>query len=493
MATTRESLGVKFCLEQPKRRRGAAIMKRRMSNMGFTIWSLNLFCQIVGIGIFSFSALCFSASRLDVQKQLTQILSDPSLKNVSIGIQVTSLKSDEKIFDHHPTDLLKPASNIKLVTTLAALKYLGPEYRFKTKLYREGVIKNGVLHGNLYVKGFGDPLLVSEQLWVLVNDLKRVGFQEIHGDLILDDSFFDAIRTVRDGHPTNGNGGDRAYDAPLGALSVNFNTTTVYVYPGSKVGKKARVVIDPDQNTYVKVVNRSKTRRGTQPMTLEVFRQIGKTSDTIIVTGGIPLNHSGKRFYRNITYPPIYAASLFRRFLKEQGLIVKGKNQFKEVPVFAKEILVYESRPLRILVGDLNKISNNFVAEHLLKTMAAELKPPPRSTDKGLDILREFLQGIGVKESYQLVNGSGLSADNKMSAAQLVEVLKYGHKNFGFFPEYMASMGIVGIDGTVSSRLQGTIAQGRVRAKTGSLSGVSALSGYVSTQSNETLRSEEHT
>ena len=441
--------------------------------------------MILLIGTFSFYSLCFSASRSDIQKQLTQILSDPSLKDIATGIQVTSLKSDENFFEYHPHDLLKPASNVKLVTTLAALKYLGPEYRFKTKLYVDGVIKNGVLHGNLYVKGFGDPLLVSEQLWVLVNDLKRDVY-EIQGNLILDDSFFDEIRTVRDGHSPQ-NGRDRAYDAPLGALSINFNTTTVYVYPGSKRGKKARVVIDPDNNTYVKVVNRSKTLRANVPMTLEVSRHIGKTSDTIIVTGGIPLNHVGKRFYRNITYPPLYAAALFRRFLKEQGVTVKGKNQFKEVPSSAKEILVYESRPLRILVGDLNKISNNFVAEQMLKTMAAELKQPPGSTDKGLNILREFLQGIGVKESYQLVNGSGLSADNKMSAAQLVEVLKYGHKNFGFFPEYMASMGIVGIDGTVSSRLQGTIAQGRVRAKTGSLSGVSALSGYVSTQSNETL------
>ncbi len=438
------------------------------------------------ISLLSWSAFCFPASRSEVQKQMTQILSAPVLKNTSIGIQVTSLKSEEKVFEYHATDLLKPASNMKLITTLAALKYLGPDYRFKTKLYTDGVIKNNSLQGNLYIKGFGDPLLVSEQLWYLVNDLKRVGFQEIQGDLILDDSFFDAIRTVRDGHPTHDNGRDRAYDAPLGALSVNFNTTTVYVYPGSGIGKKARVVIDPD-NTYVKVINRSKTLRSNASVTLDVSREIGKTSDTIMVTGGIPLAYPGKRFYRNITYPHLYAAALFRRFFKEQGITVRGKNQFKEVPPYAKEILVYESRPLRILVGDLNKISNNFVAEQMLKTMSAELKQPPGSTDKGLSILQGFLQDIGVRAPYQLVNGSGLSPDNKMSAAQLVEVLKYGHKNFGLSPEYMASMGIVGVDGTVSLRLQNTIAQGRIRVKTGSLFGVSALSGYLNTVNNETL------
>ncbi|MBI3017502.1 MAG: D-alanyl-D-alanine carboxypeptidase/D-alanyl-D-alanine-endopeptidase [Deltaproteobacteria bacterium] len=457
-----------------------------MTNMVFTIRSLKLLCQMVVIGMSMASSLGFSASRSDIQKKITQILSDPSLKNMQIGIQATSLKADEKVFEYHPADLLKPASNVKLVTTLAALKYLGPDYRFKTKLYTDGVIKNGILQGNLYIKGFGDPLLVSEQLWFLVNDLKRVGFQEVKGDLILDDSFFDLIRTVRDGHPANGNGRDRAYDAPLGALSVNFNTTTVYVYPGSAVGKKARVVIDPD-NTYVKVINRSKTLRANTSLTLDASREIGKVSDTIIVTGGIPLTYPVKRFYRNITYPHLYAAALFRRFFKEQGLSVQGKNQFKEVPPYAREILVYESRPLRILVGDLNKISNNFVAEQMLKTMAAELKQPPGSTDKGLSILQGFLQEIGVKDPYQLVNGSGLSADNKMSSAQLVEVLKYGYKNFGVFPEYMASMGIVGVDGTVSLRLQNTVAQGRIRAKTGSLFGVSALSGYLNTLNNETL------
>ncbi len=450
---------------------------------------------VVGVlwGVFT-PVLCFSASRLDnrvdLQKQISKILADAALKNVSIGIQVHSLKTDESVFSYHGTDLLKPASNMKLVTTLAALKYLGPQYRFKTKLYTDGRIKNGMLQGNLYVKGFGDPLLVSEQLWYLVNDVKRLGFREVQGDLILDDSFFDTIRTVRDGDSSTQNGKDRAYDAPLGALSVNFNTTAIYVYPGAKVGKRAVVVVDPD-NTYVKVINRSKTLRNSAAMTLEVSREVGKThkapNDTIVVTGGIPLDHTGKRFYRNISQPLFYAATLFRRFLKEQGLIVRGRDQFKVVPSSAKELWVYESRPLREVVGDLNKISNNFVAEQILKTMAAELKQPPGSTDKGLEILQEFLKEVGVQDRVQLVNGSGLSSENLMSAAQLVEVLKYGYRHFGLFPEYMSSMGIVGVDGTVGSRLHQTVAQGRVRAKTGSLFGVSALSGYLSTLDNETL------
>ncbi|MEK7790309.1 MAG: D-alanyl-D-alanine carboxypeptidase/D-alanyl-D-alanine-endopeptidase, partial [Deltaproteobacteria bacterium] len=182
-----------------------------------------------------------------------------------------------------------------------------------------------------------------------------------------------------------------------------------------------------------------------------------------------------------------YASSLFRRFFKEQGITIQGQNRYKVVPTTAKEILTYESRPLNMIITDLNRISNNFVAEQILKTMAAELKSIPGTTDNGLKILTEFLKEAGVSGNYQLVNGSGLSPDNLMTAAQFIEVLKFGYRHFEFFPEYISSMGIVGVDGTVNMRLRGTIAAGRVRAKTGSLTGVSALSGYLNTLSNETV------
>lgn len=436
---------------------------------------------IYTIGAFIFAC---QAEAARVQSQIFKVLKGPLVEDMQIGVHVYSLGRKEIVFSHNENKLLKPASNAKLVTTLAALKYLGSNYKFKTKIYTDGMIRGNILEGNLYIKGFGDPKLVSEQLWYLTNDLKRHGFKEVQKNLILDDSFFDDIRFVR--NLSQNNNGERAYDAQLGALSINFNTTAIYVRPGNSVGQKAKVFIDPD-NTYIKLKNLSKTGKENSPMTIQVSRLPGGKGDTIEVTGSIPLHHPEKRYYRNITKPLDYAAALFRRFFKEQGIIIRGKNEFKPVPPHATELMTYESAPLRLIVADLNKISNNFLAEQILKTMAAELKGTPGTTDKGLEILKGFLKELGIHGNYQLVNGSGLSKDTVMTVAQLVEVLKHGYHTFKVFPEYMTSMGIVGIDGTTEKRLKSTIAEGNVRVKTGSLSEVSGLSGYLQTASDETL------
>lgn len=420
-------------------------------------------------------------SRRGIVKKIKALLEEPQFKEMKIGIRIYSLKSNDVVFEHNSQTLLKPASNVKLVTTLAALKYLGSGYQFKTKIYTDGKIRKGILNGNLYIKGFGDPKLVSEKLWFLTNELKRAGFRHIAKDLVIDDTFFDEVRTVR-----NGRASDRAYDALLGAVSVNFNTTAIYVKPGDFAGAKARVIIDPD-NTYVRVINGARTVATHKEMTIRVSRIRAKYSDTIRVTGNIPLGTEEKRFYKNISYPRQYAASLFRQFFKDRGITIQGRNRYEAVPETAREILVYESRPLSMVVTDLNRMSNNFIAEQILKTMAAELKSVPGSTDNGLKILEKFLKEAGVSGNYQLVNGSGLSPDNLMTAAQLVEVLKFGYRNFGVFPEYVSSMGIAGVNGTLNKRLVGTAAEGRVRAKTGSLTGVSALSGYLNTLSDEVL------
>jgi len=449
-----------------------------------TIGVVRGFCQALVISVALLVTLpADGASKKATERQLQKLISGRQYKGIKMGIKVFSLKSNEVVFAEGPNKKLKPASNVKLVTTLAALKYLGPDYKFKTKIYIDGKIKKGVLKGNLYIKGFGDPKLVSEQIWFLVNELKRLGFHRIDGHIVIDDSYFDNRRTVKNG---NRKRGARAYDALLGALSVNFNTTTVYVRPGKRVGAKPIVIIDPN-NYYTKTVNRAKTVSSRKRMTLRAVRVPGKYDDTIVVSGNIPIGSKEKRFFRNISHPRNYAAALFRRFLNERGIKVRGKNRYRKVPKSAKEIFVHESRPLRIIVSDLNRISNNFIAEQILKTMAAELKGVPGTTDKGIDILGDFLKELGIRGHYKLVNGSGLSPKNVMTAAHFIEVLKYGYRNFEIFPEYVGSMGIVGIDGTVDKRLKGTLAQGRVRAKTGSLRGVVALSGYINTLSNETL------
>ena len=439
--------------------------------------------MIMPAPLFFAAPVCALEHPNPVVEGIQHLISAPELEGIEMGLMVFSLKRNEVVFARDADKLLKPASNVKLLTTLAALKYLGPDYTFKTRFYVDGPVQNGILNGNLYVKGFGDPKLVSEQLWFIANTLKRAGFRRVLGRLVIDDTYFDEIRQIKNGAK---NRGGRAYDALLGALSVNFNTTAIYVKPAQKAGLMPRVTVDPD-NSYIRVSNKAVTVASGQPMSLKVFRVPGKYDDAIVIEGNIPMHMTERRYYRNISYPRQYAAALLRRFLKERGIIIKGGNQYRKAPPEVREILVYESRPLRTIVSDLNRMSNNFVAEQILKTMAAELKGSPGTTDKGLELLGNFLKEIGITNHYKLVNGSGLSPDNQMTAAQLTEILKYGYRNFNLFPEYVSSMGIVGVDGTVDFRLKNTVAQGRVRAKTGSLTGVATLSGYLNTLQNETL------
>ena len=429
--------------------------------------------------IFLFSLPVISKDQIGMSKQINLLQKE----GIDVGIYVYSFHKEAPLYSYNENKSLMTASNLKILTSLAALKTLGPNYKFKTRLYIDGKMVGNMLKGNLYIKGYGDPKLVSEQLWFLVNELKRKGFLQVRGDLILDDSFFD---TKRDVESSDGKNGERAYDAPLGALSVNFNTTTVYVQPGEREGRKAKVYIDPD-NSYIRVVNQAKTGPVSSTLTLDVSRVALTEGDTITVSGNIPLLHPEKRFYRNISDPRSYAAQLFRRFFKERGIIIQGRNRYERVPTSAQELLLYESQPLRAMIADLNRFSNNFIAEQILKTMGAEVKGIPGTTDKGLSVLKEFLGELHIQEGYHVVNGSGLSQKNKMSALQLVDILKYGYNHFEWGPEYVSSLAIVGIDGTVEKRLLNTPVYRKTRVKTGSLTDVSAISGYMGTGSGDVL------
>ena len=419
----------------------------------------------------------FSAPGL--KKQISALQSE----GIEAGIQVYSLGKKKRLFSYQENKPLMVASNLKILTSLVALKMLGPDFRFKTSIYTDGKISGKTLHGNLFIKGFGDPKLVSEQLWYLTNDLVRKGFQTVTGDLILDDTYFDAERDVEQ---SDGKNGERAFDASLGALSVNFNTTAIYVQPGNKPKQKARVYVDPD-NDYINIQNQSKTGEATDSLTLNVSRLSGKKGDTILVTGIIPWGYSEMRFYRNISDPSKYAAALFRRFFKERGISIYGKNRYESIPSHVHELMTYESQPMRHMIADLNRFSNNFIAEQILKTVGGETKGLPGTTDKGVSVLKDFLKSLNVQGDFQVVNGSGLSQKNKLSAAQLVTVLKAGYEHFEWGPEYVSSLSIMGVDGTLEKRLKNTSAYRHVRAKTGSLTGVSGISGYVGTESGDIL------
>ena len=189
------------------------------------------------------------------RKSVNKILSNPCLRKNNYGIKIYSLDRGETLYEVRSDQLFIPASNTKILTTAVALKYLGHNYRFYTRLYTDGVLENSNLKGNLYIKGSGDPKLVTEQLWLLVNELRNLPIKKIEGNIIGDDSFFDHKKRLKTWVK---NPGAQAYEAPLGALSFNFNTIKVYVTPGGKIGDPPVIVIEPD-NKYIKVENNALT------------------------------------------------------------------------------------------------------------------------------------------------------------------------------------------------------------------------------------------
>jgi len=404
------------------------------------------------------------------------------LKKGNFGIQIYSLDKGASLYQFQNDRLFIPASNLKLITTAAAMKYLGPNYRFITELWTSGKVRDEVLHGDLYLKGFGDPKLVTEQMWLLANRLRNLPIRQVTGDLIADDSYFDRVRRVKTWKKKFG---PQPFNAPLGALSFNFNTVTVFIMPGPKVGAKPVVVVDPDTD-YIRISNRATTLRAGKRNRLIVNRLGRDGFNEIALTGGIPRNGGRSRYFLNITDPPYYTAKVLKRFLEKAGVEVAGKIKTGVLPKDAELLVQHESESLALILRGLNKFSNNFVAEQVLKTLGAWAFGAPGSTDNGIRVIARYLQTLGISpDEYTLMDGSGLSRQSRLSPDHIVRVLRDVDADMGIYPEFIASLAIMGQDGSAKERMNDRPNGQRVRVKTGTLNGVSSLSGYFQSDGGE--------
>ncbi len=406
-------------------------------------------------------------------------------KDLQAGILAVSIETKEILYEYNPNTLLLPASVSKLFTAYTALHKLKPNMTFKTEVYSKGTLSSGKLVGDLFLKGGGDPSLVSERMWMLVNELMRSGIKNIQGSLVADSSYYDEEKTP-DSRPKYLK--DQAYNAPIGALSFNFNTTTIYVRPGESVGAPPVVYIDPE-NPYIDVVNQASTSGADGKNTINVNRTDyvkGDIGDTVLLRGSIPIDHKEIRFYKNIVNPALYTAHMFKTFWERRGLTFVGTVKEGQVPSDARRLLEFESLPLWQIVWGMNKFSNNFVADQILKKVGAEMWGPPGTRQKGLASLSEVLEDIGIpSKSYAIQDGSGLTRNTRVTAKQIVSVLMASQRDFGVGPELTTSLGIAGEDGTLKKRFPNSAAQSVLRAKTGSLDGVNALAGFTPTADGE--------
>ena len=378
------------------------------------------------------------------------------------GRVLISLKADE---------LLNPASNAKMVTAAVALSKLGRQYQFHTIFSTDRMSRGGVIN-NLYIKGNGDPFFVTEMMEKAVMALIATGVRKIGGDIIVDESYFDSSA-----HSTIEN--HRAYAASTAATALNFNSVNIIVDRklSTKLrsgGKGYEIKLDAP-NDYIEIVNKLRpVGRG-----VHVKRVAENSHDKIFVSGGLPRKRRHFEKYLNITHPAKYVGSAFKTAFVESGIPVEGT--YREGKASGTILLLDQpSKALAEIVDDMNRFSNNFVAEQITKHLGALSHGDPGTTAKGIKVFEEYLARLGIKSgSYRLVNGSGLSHDNRMTSRQLVTVLKASHDDPLIRNEDINSLSIAGKKATIKSRHKSPLLHGKLRGKTGTLNGVSTLTGFL--------------
>lgn len=415
-----------------------------------------------------------TTSREVLRAQLDTLLANPLFQNAVIGVHVVDLETRTVLYEREAHLPLNPASNTKLATTAAALTVLGPEYRYSTRLYHEeGALQGSVVDGNLYMQGSGDPALVTEDLYAMVQRLRAQGVRRIKGGIVVDSTRFD-----RDELPPGFEQKDElaAYRAPSGATSVNYNTFEIRAHGGPTVGAGALVGLNP-RTTNITVVNEAKTVAGRRQ---RLIADVGvERPQTVRISGSIGVDAAPGSYRYPVLDPSLHAGHVLLALLQQAGIKVgRSKVTLGAVPSAAQVLAVHYSAPLSVLIRGINKFSNNFMAEQVLKSLA----PPgaPATFAAALERARGALESLGVDlRGVVMGNGSGLYDTNRYSAAHLTGILAAMFDDARYQADFVASLAIAGVDGTTSHRMGDSSAQRWVRVKTGTLSGISALAGYA--------------
>lgn len=428
----------------------------------------------------------------NLEKEIQQILEySPGLAGALTGISIRSAETGEMIYEWGAQTRLRPASNLKLLTAAAALETLGEDHVFQTELYIKGVQVGHVLQGNVYLKGKGDPTLLEKDFDELAASLKHRQVKLVHGDLIGDDTWYDDIRYSQD---LVWSDEQEYYGAAISALTASPNedydtgTIIVEIAPGEKAGNRATVKLEPETD-YVKVINKTKTESADGNKKIEVERSHG--TQVITVNGTIPEDTGVTKEWISVEDPTEYALSLFEKSMKKHGIKVLGKRKKGKTPVGADMIANHQSMPLSQLLIPFMKLSNNSHAEVLVKEMGKEADGEGNWKD-GLKVARNQLKSMGINmQTIMMCDGSGISQVNMIPANEITKLL-YAVQEKTWFPAYLNALPIAGnenrmVGGTLRKRMKGTLAAGNVRAKTGTISGTSSLSGYVTTKRGEKI------
>jgi D-alanyl-D-alanine carboxypeptidase/D-alanyl-D-alanine-endopeptidase (penicillin-binding protein 4) len=422
-----------------------------------------------------------------LESGINQIISDPFFDHTTIAIDIFDLTDSISLYKKNEKLLLRPASNMKILTSIAGLLNLGNNYDFRTELFHSGVIDDETLYGDFFVVGGFDPDFSTDDVDSLVRVVQSLGIKKITGGIYADiskkDSLYWGNGWMWDDDPDP----DAMY---LSALNINNNSIEVFV-EGTKTGSPAKITLIP-QTDFVELINKTKTISSFEPDSFIVTRDWVNRTNKIIVEGQV---RSGKIIDStaylekvNVLYPEKYFLTLFKEHLEISGIIVEGKIDIKSLQ--GNEVyLTSINRPIDSVFSYINKESDNLDAEMFVYSIAFKDSGAPAIAENGLEAIKRFIDTLGFdSKNYSLADGSGVSHYNLISAELILESLKYMYyQEKDLFDMFYNSLAVAGIDGTLKNRMKNTIAEGNVHAKTGTLSGVSNLSGYLTSNNNHLI------
>ncbi|QFZ20213.1 D-alanyl-D-alanine carboxypeptidase/D-alanyl-D-alanine endopeptidase [Saccharothrix syringae] len=417
---------------------------------------------------------------------LDRLLGEPRLTSAAVGLVVRDADTGDLLYDRSGRTRFQPASTAKLLTAAAALEGLGPDHRWDTDLAATGPVRGSVLLGDLYLRGTGDPTALAGDYDALAARLAASGVRVVRGALVADDTWFDQVPL---GTGWAWDDETYSYNAQTSALTFAPDTdyepgsVVVRVSPGAE-GGPARVRVEPPVE--VEVRNTAVTAAGGG---VRVQRAHG--TNVVHVDGSIAPGAGDHVARVAVDGPTALVAGLFRRSLEAHGVVVTGGTEFRATPASARVLARHRSMPLRELLVPFLKLSNNLHAEALVKTLGRRWHGEG-SWSAGLRAVASLLSGLGVDvTASRLVDGSGLSRMDAVSPEVLVALLGAARAE-PWFADWYGALPVAGRPdrlegGTLRNRMAGTAAAGNVRAKTGTLTGVSALAGYVTTADGRRL------
>jgi D-alanyl-D-alanine carboxypeptidase/D-alanyl-D-alanine-endopeptidase (penicillin-binding protein 4) len=426
-----------------------------------------------------------------LQQRLDGLLNDSRYDGSQVTLVVRDATTGETLYDKNGSERLLPASNTKLFTSTAAMHTLGPSYRFHTDVLATKPVRGGQLLGDLYLKGYGDPTALASDYAGLAKQLKAAGVRRVFGNLIADDTYFDHVRLgdswAWDDEPFY-------YNAQISALTLAPNTdydsgtAIVESRPGAAAGAPVKLDLVP-ANGVLKIVNTATTGAAGSANTINVDRDHG--TNVVRVSGSMPVGAAVEQDWVTVWEPELYAADVFRRALAAEGIKVSGTIENAATPAGATRLARDESMTLGELLTPFLKLSNNMHAETLVKTMGA-VAEADGSWSAGLDVVTNYAKSVGVDTSrIRLSDGSGLSRKVNVTGDAVTDILIAARKE-PWFQQWYDALPIAGnperfVGGTLRSRMQNTPAANNLHGKTGSLTGVTALSGYVTDKDGRKL------